>query len=111
MSSNYKGKRNTPVVKGGDTNLVAVNDQFAKIEAIQAKPLEVVVFQGNFDKAFRAFRAAVQKERVLSVYKERQSYEKPSDKKRRKANEAKRKQFEACSKGECKHTEHASNAK
>jgi small subunit ribosomal protein S21 len=58
---------------------------------VQAKPLEVKVFNNNFDKALRAFRALVQKERVLSTYKDRQSFEKPSDKKRRKRNEAKRK--------------------
>jgi ribosomal protein S21 len=53
----------------------------------------------------------VQKERILSSYKERQHYEKPSDKKRRKINESKRKQLEFCSKGECVHTEHVSNRK
>jgi len=60
-------------------------------EPVQAKPLEVRVFNNNFDKALRAFRALVQKERILSAYKEKQSYEKPSDKKRRKRNEMKRK--------------------
>lgn len=63
-------------------------------EAIQAKPLEVKVYGNNFDKALRAFRALVQKERVLSTYKEKQSYEKPSDKRRRKRNESKRKLLE-----------------
>ncbi len=41
-----------------------------------------------------AFRTLVQKERILSLYKEKQSYEKPSDKKRRKRNEMKRKIME-----------------
>jgi len=68
--------------------------EFAHIEPVQAKPLEVVVYNNNFDKALRAFRALVQKERILSTYKENQSYEKPSDKKRRKRNEAKRKSLE-----------------
>ncbi len=42
----------------------------------------------------RTFRALVQKERILSLYKEKQSFEKPSDKKRRKRNEMKRKLLE-----------------
>jgi ribosomal protein S21 len=57
------------------------------------QPLEVKVYN-NFDKAMKAFRALVQKERVLSTYKERSRYEKPSDKKRRKRNEMKRKLME-----------------
>lgn len=73
--------------KGGDTN---VSDSK---EPVQAKYLEVKVYD-NFDRALRAFRALVQKERVLSIYKEKQSYEKPSDKRRRKRNEMKRKRFE-----------------
>lgn len=64
-------------------------------EPVQAKPLEVKVYGNNFDKAFKAFRALVQKERILSYYKEKQTYEKPSDKKRRKRNEAFRKALEA----------------
>lgn len=62
-------------------------------EPVQAEPLEVKVFN-NFDKAMRNFRAMVQKERILSLYKEKQSFEKPSDKKRRKRNEMKRKLME-----------------
>lgn len=78
-------------------------------EPVQAQPLEVMVYGNNFDKAFRAFRALVQKERVLSSFKEKQYYEKPSDKKRRKKNESFRKQLELCSKGECTHQEHIQN--
>jgi len=66
---------------------------YANIEPVEAKPLEVKVFN-NFEKAMKAFRALVQKERVLSIYKEKQFYEKPSDKKRRKRNEMKRKMME-----------------
>src|ERR1039458_7058097 len=86
---NYK-----PAPKGGETTPVAVNDKNAHSEAVQAVPLEVKVYNGNFDKALRAFRALVQKERILSTYKEKQSYEKPSDKRRRKRNEMKRKRQE-----------------
>lgn len=110
--NNRKNKNNSKRPrKEGDNKAVAVNDKFAHIEAVQAQPLEVKVYGNNFDKALRAFRALVQKERVLSTYKEKQSYEKPSDKRRRKINESKRKQMEVCSKGECVHSEHSSNRK
>lgn len=46
-------------------------------------PIEIKVYN-NFERAFKAFRTLVQSEKVLSIYKEKQSYEKPSDKKRRK---------------------------
>lgn len=109
---NRRSKRNyKKAPRGGETQPVAVNDKFAHIEAVQAQPLEVKVYGNNFDKAMRAFRALVQKERVLSSYKEKQSYEKPSDKRRRKRNESVRKQLELCSKGDCRHTEHAKNRK
>ena len=81
--------------KGGESSQILVNDQFAHIQAVQAQPLEVKVYNNNYDKALRAFRALVQKERILSVYKDKQTYEKPSDKRRRKRNEMKRKQQEA----------------
>lgn len=109
---NRRSKRNyKKAPRGGEIQPVAVNDKFAHIEAVQAQPLEVKVYGNNFDKAMRAFRALVQKERVLSSYKEKQSYEKPSDKRRRKRNESARKQLELCSKGDCRHTEHAKNRK
>ncbi len=110
---NRKYKRNfKKAPRGGESQPVeVVNDKFAHIEAVQAQPLEVKVYGNNFDKALRAFRALVQKERVLSSYKEKQSYEKPSDKRRRKRNESARKQLELCSKGDCRHTEHAKNRK
>lgn len=107
-----KNKRyNKKAPRGGESSQIAVNDKFAHIEAVQAQPLEVKVYGNNFDKALRAFRALVQKERVLSSYKEKQSYEKPSDKRRRKRNESKRKQLELCSKGDCRHTDHSKNRK
>jgi small subunit ribosomal protein S21 len=109
---NRRSKRNyKKAPRGGETQPVVVNDKFSHIEAVQAQPLEVKVYGNNFDKALRAFRALVQKERVLSSYKEKQSYEKPSDKRRRKRNESVRKQLELCSKGDCRHTEHAKNRK
>lgn len=68
--------------------------EFDHIQAIEAKPLEVKVYNNNFDRALKAFRALVQKERILSNYKEKQRYEKPSEKKRRKRNESSRKRQE-----------------
>ncbi len=111
MREYNKGSRKTfkRQSKGGDPVNAAVPEKFAHIEAVQAQPLEVKVYGNNFDKALRAFRALVQKERVLSSFKEKQSYEKPSDRERRKVNESKRKQLEFCSKGECRHTEHSQN--
>ena len=114
MKDQYKRNRRNfkKAPRGGDNKPVdLVNDKFAHIEAVQAQPLEVKVYGNNFDKALRAFRALVQKERVLSAYKEKQSYEKPSDKRRRKRNESVRKNLELCSKGDCVHSEHAKNRK
>jgi small subunit ribosomal protein S21 len=97
---NKKGKRNfKKAPKGGETLPVVVSDKHAGPgEALQALPLEVKVYGNNFDKAIRTFRSLVQKERILSSYKEKQSYEKPSDKRRRKRNESKRKLLEIGSK-------------
>ncbi len=81
-SSRKKNQKNTEVSK------------FDHIQPVEAKPLEVKVYGNNCDKAIKAFRALVQKERILSVYKDKQSYEKPSDKARRKKNEARRKRLE-----------------
>lgn len=78
--------------KGGD--LVNSNSTTAPAE-LEFHPLEVKVYNNNFDKALKAFRALVQKERILSIYKEKQFYEKPSQKRRRKRNESKRKILEA----------------
>jgi small subunit ribosomal protein S21 len=62
------------------------------------KPVEVIVNNNNKNKdsrdeledAIRVFRGLVTKERIMSVLKEHASYEKPSDKKRRKRREAER---------------------
>lgn len=94
-NQNKKPRRNfKKAPKGGEIQPVTVNDKFSHIEPVQAIPLEVVVYGNNFDKALRYFRAKVQKERILSLYKEKQSYEKPSNKRRRKRNEMKRKLME-----------------
>jgi len=82
-----KSKKKTVVVE-------SANPQFDYIQPIEAKPLEVKVYGGNCDRAIKVFRSLVQKERILSIYKEKQSFEKPSDKKRRKRNESMRKNME-----------------
>lgn len=86
---NYRETTNTSP-KGGEFR---GSSEFDHIQPIQAQHLEVKVY-GSYDKAMRTFRSLVQKERVLSSYKERQAYEKPSDKKRRKRNERSRKLLE-----------------
>ena len=91
-SSNKKNFKH--ISKGGDN--IAINSNSIP-EELEFHPLEVKVYNNNFDKALKAFRALVQKERVLSLYKEKQSYEKPSQKRRRKKNESKRKIMEAAS--------------
>lgn len=96
---NKKNKKNFKKAPKGGEIVADVSDKFAHIQPIQAQPLQVKVYGNNFDKALRAFRALVQKERILSTYKEKQSYEKPSDKRRRKRNEAKRKLLEVSGKG------------
>jgi ribosomal protein S21 len=50
-------------------------------------PPEIKV-KGNFERAFKAFRSLIQAEKILTLYKEKQSYEKPSEKRRRKYNES-----------------------
>lgn len=84
-----KNKKQLPKKAYSENN----SSEFDYIQPIEAKPLEVKVYN-NFEKAVKAFRALVQKERILSIYKEKQYYEKPSDKKRRKRNEMKRKLLE-----------------
>jgi small subunit ribosomal protein S21 len=98
--SNYNKKSRKPStksMKGGDSETVVVSDnssKYANIEPVMLKPLEVVVYNNSFDRALKAFRALVQKEKILSAYKEKQVYEKPSDRKRRKKNEMRRKMLE-----------------
>lgn len=58
------------------------------------KPLEVEVRAGNVEKAIKIFRSLVQADGVLATYKEKQSYEKPSQKRRRKQAEMLQRAFE-----------------
>jgi len=57
----------------------------------KVRPIEVVVegsSREDFEYAFRKFKTLFQKERVVGQVKEKMSYEKPSEKKRRKRREA-----------------------
>lgn len=90
-NSFHKSRKGSYFPKGGENDNSKPRDKF---EPVQAKPLQIIVQDGQFDRALRAFRALVQKERILSTYKEKQRYEKPSDKKRRKRAEAAQKRFE-----------------
>lgn len=64
-------------------------NSFAKNDKeVVIKPLEVQVHNHNFEEAFKRFKSLVQREKVVSDFKERQSYEKPSERKRRKSREA-----------------------
>lgn len=51
-------------------------------------PLEVEIKGFSFEEGLRRFRSLVQKSKVLALYKEKQSFEKPSEKKRRKRRES-----------------------
>lgn len=51
------------------------------------RPLEVKV-DGSFEEAIKRFKAIFQRDRILGQLKERESYEKPSIKKRRKHRQA-----------------------
>jgi len=49
-------------------------------------PLQVEV-RGSFEESLRRFKSMVQRSKILTLYKERQSFEKPSAKKRRRKRE------------------------
>jgi small subunit ribosomal protein S21 len=93
-SKTRKDNSLSKALRGGDTDSRNSSIQ-EHSDAVQATPLEVKVYNNDCERAIKAFRTLVQKERVLSSYKEKQTYEKPSDRKRRKRNEARRKASEA----------------
>lgn len=61
-------------------------------ETVIVKPLEVKI-NGSFEEGYRKFKSEFQKEKIISQLKERQFYEKPSEKKRRKRRENRERQF------------------
>jgi len=103
-NENKRDRKNSSnkALKGGDTYSRDSSTHYPS-DSVQATPLEVKVYGNNFERALKAFRALIQKERVLSSYKEKQTYEKPSDRKRRKRNESRRKSLDECSKGDYVH--------
>lgn len=58
------------------------------VDVPRCEPLQVRVENGNFEDAFKRFKALAQKERVVGQLKDREAYEKPSEKKRRKRRES-----------------------
>lgn len=62
-------------------------------DSVVIKPLEVEVYNNNFEDAFRRFKSAVQAEGIVAKVKERGSYEKPSVRRRRKKKEAAERKF------------------
>jgi len=81
-------------LKGGETTTEPTKNHLDDSYLDYFQPLEIKVYGNNFDKSFRNFKNMVQKERILSLYKQKQAYEKPSVKRRRKANEQRQKQME-----------------
>ena len=59
-------------------------------EPREKKGLTVVVQNGNFDKALRQFKKKVMESNILIEYKEKQFYEKPSDRRRKEKNQQER---------------------
>lgn len=97
MRNNNVNKFFNKASRGGESVSPVSNNNQPAVDLhdpVQAEPLQVIVYGNNFDKAFKAFRVLVQKERILSDFKEKQGFEKPSVKKRRKRNEAARKRME-----------------
>jgi small subunit ribosomal protein S21 len=79
---------------GGELEVKTIKNHLDDSYLDDFTPLEVKVFNNNFDRAFKSFRQMVQKERILTLYKQKQSYEKPSVKRRRKRNEMRQKRME-----------------
>lgn len=79
---------------GGDQTIKSQSNRLDDSYLDEFSPLEIEVRGNNFDKAFKMFRNLVQKERVLALYKQKQSFEKPSEKRRRKQNEMRQKRME-----------------
>jgi ribosomal protein S21 len=64
---------------------------FWNLTQAKVTPLEIRIdgtSRDAFEDGFRKFKALVQRERIVGQVKERMSYEKPSEKKRRKRREA-----------------------
>lgn len=62
-------------------------------EELVFHPLEVEVRDGNFEEASRRFKTLVQRDGILNDFRQRQEFEKPSEKRRRKQREAAERNF------------------
>lgn len=62
-------------------------------EELIFRPLEVEVKDGGFEDASRRFKTLVQKDGILNDFRQRQEFEKPSEKRRRKEREAAERNF------------------
>lgn len=66
---------------------------FCPVDLSSFRPLQVVVDPGRFEESCKIFKSIVQKDKILTLFKEKQSFEKPSVKKRRKSREAAQRKF------------------
>lgn len=62
-------------------------------EEVEVLPLEIHIHNNNFEDGFRKFKSLIQKEQIITNYKQRMAYEKPSEKIRRKEREAAERKF------------------
>ena len=46
-------------------------------------PLQVIIGNSSFEEGLRHFKSLVQRSKILTQYRDKQSYEKPSEKRRR----------------------------
>lgn len=60
---------------------------YDKHEPVTCDPLQIIVGH-SFEDSVRKFKSIFQKEKIVARLKEKQAYEKPSEKKRRKSREA-----------------------
>ncbi len=64
------------------------SNYFSHLTQAEISPLEVKVENDNFEEAYRRFKKLFQNEKIISKLKEKEHYEKPSERKRRKRREA-----------------------
>jgi small subunit ribosomal protein S21 len=60
--------------------------------------MATVIVEGDFEKALKKFKKIVEKEGVLTEYKRREFYEKPSVKRKRKERAARKRLIKALKK-------------
>ena len=65
------------------------------MDSRKGQNMEIKVYNNDIEKALKALKRKLQKEHLFKELKERTFYEKPSDKKKRKQKEARRKRAKA----------------